>query len=119
MYLHDSSWHRLYHHPDTFIGSLACDRHVIYLTPPMAGISRYGGTPSLEILIIGGLPSVLPFGRFSGQMGFHRYELNYSLNNCLLRRHNPEMGLSRCQTASSIWTLGSDQPVIPGVAFIR
>ena len=26
---------------------------------------------------------------------------------------------SRCQTASSMWTLGSDQPVIPRVAFIR
>jgi len=26
---------------------------------------------------------------------------------------------SRCQTASSLWTLGGDQPVIPGVAFIR
>ena len=25
----------------------------------------------------------------------------------------------RCQTAPSLWTLGSDQPVIPGVAFIR
>ena len=25
----------------------------------------------------------------------------------------------RCQTASSLWTLGCDQPVIPGVAFIR
>src|SRR3712207_8918014 len=26
---------------------------------------------------------------------------------------------SRCQTLPSIWTLGQDQPVIPGVAFIR
>ena len=26
---------------------------------------------------------------------------------------------SRCQTASSIWTLGRDQPVIPRVTFIR
>ena len=26
---------------------------------------------------------------------------------------------SRCQTASSLWTLGGDQPVIPRVAFIR
>ncbi len=26
---------------------------------------------------------------------------------------------SRCQTFPSIWTLGEDQPVIPGVAFIR
>ena len=26
---------------------------------------------------------------------------------------------SRCQTWSSMWTLGSDQPVIPRVAFIR
>lgn len=26
---------------------------------------------------------------------------------------------SRCQTAPSLWTLGSDQPVIPRVAFIR
>ena len=25
----------------------------------------------------------------------------------------------RCQTAPSLWTLGSDQPVIPRVAFIR
>jgi len=25
----------------------------------------------------------------------------------------------RCQTASSLWTLGGDQPVIPRVAFIR
>jgi hypothetical protein len=38
------------------------------------------------------LPSVLPFDRFSGQMGFHRYELNYSLRDCSLRRHNPEIG---------------------------
>src|SRR3990172_11914584 len=26
---------------------------------------------------------------------------------------------SRCQTASSMWTLGRDKPVIPGVPFIR
>ncbi len=26
---------------------------------------------------------------------------------------------SRCQTIPSIWTLGEDQPVIPGVPFIR
>ena len=26
---------------------------------------------------------------------------------------------SRCQTSPSMWTLGGDQPVIPGVAFIR
>ncbi len=26
---------------------------------------------------------------------------------------------SRCQTTPSMWTLGSDKPVIPGVAFIR
>src|ERR1700744_786243 len=26
---------------------------------------------------------------------------------------------SRCQTLPSIWTLGQDQPVIPGVPFIR
>jgi len=26
---------------------------------------------------------------------------------------------SRCQTGSSMWTLGPDQPVIPGVTFIR
>jgi hypothetical protein len=26
---------------------------------------------------------------------------------------------SRCQTAPSMWTIGRDQPVIPGVAFIR
>src|SRR3989338_11267283 len=26
---------------------------------------------------------------------------------------------SRCQTAPSLWTLGRDQPVIPGVTFIR
>jgi hypothetical protein len=25
----------------------------------------------------------------------------------------------RCQTSPSLWTLGGDQPVIPGVAFIR
>ena len=25
---------------------------------------------------------------------------------------------SRCQTIPSIWTLGNDQPVIPGVPFI-
>src|SRR5690554_262565 len=26
---------------------------------------------------------------------------------------------SRCQTSPSMWTLGGDKPVIPGVAFIR
>src|SRR4029078_3481507 len=26
---------------------------------------------------------------------------------------------SRCQTLPSMWTLGQDQPVLPGVAFIR
>ncbi|EOB10734.1 hypothetical protein H376_700 [Rickettsia prowazekii str. GvF12] len=26
---------------------------------------------------------------------------------------------SRCQTISSLWTLGNHQPVIPGVPFIR
>ena len=26
---------------------------------------------------------------------------------------------SRCQTASSMWTLGRDKPVIPGVPFVR
>jgi len=26
---------------------------------------------------------------------------------------------SRCQTWPSIWTLGPDQPVIPGVPFVR
>src|SRR3989338_8405931 len=26
---------------------------------------------------------------------------------------------SRCQTFTSLWTLGEDQPVIPGVPFIR
>ena len=26
---------------------------------------------------------------------------------------------SRCQTSPSMWTLGGDQPVIPGVPFIR
>jgi Cell wall-associated hydrolase. len=31
----------------------------------------------------------------------------------------PDVYYIRCRTASSIWTLGCDQPVIPEVAFIR
>ncbi len=37
----------------------------------------------------------------------------------LLRSSRSTPQMLRCQTSPSLWTLGGDQPVIPGVAFIR
>src|SRR4030095_12191245 len=37
----------------------------------------------------------------------------------LLQTQGGSEPTSRCQTIPSIWTLGEDQPVIPGVPFIR
>ena len=42
--------------------------------------------------------------------------LNEKIGDKLLYMH-PDM--LRCQTGPSMWTIGPDQPVIPGVAFIR
>ncbi len=42
-------------------------------------------------------------------LGLHRYKLNL-FGSELLQKH-PNVFYLRCQTASSLWTLGCDQPV--------
>ena len=57
------------------------------------------------------LPTVLPTAEW--QLGFHRYE---PMLRTASLPHHPKL---RCQSLPSLWTLGQDKPVIPGVPFSR
>jgi hypothetical protein len=80
--------------------------------------SRYGVT-SLAKWTSHGIALAVVIAHYSIAMihavGFHRYKPNFWYEITLTA---PQCYI-RCQTAPSLWTLGRDQPVIPGVAFIR
>ena len=90
---------------------------VHYLTVPVwrKPISRYGVKLSLVAESTSHGVVLISFGTCPREMvGIHRYKLVLLL---LSSSSTPQM--LRCQTSPSLWTLGGDQPVIPGVAFIR
>jgi hypothetical protein len=58
-------------------------------------------------------PRHCPLHTERAQLGFHRYKP--TLQTTFLPSH-PKL---RCQSLPSLWTLGQDKPVIPGVPFSR
>ena len=89
-------------------------------TPPRPeGLSRYGvtcGWTQLLVIPSDRLPTALP--------NFSSRERLSGVGSAVISRYLADISagppqMLRCQTLPSMWTLGKDEPVIPGVPFIR